>query len=692
LINGTERYWNVVPLQQDATWNVAIPPTVNPDVIAMNDPMHYKVAIFLNSVNALIEQGDHCYRMLQRDYLEQAKMLYLQAAQMLGPRPAIDYTGRWPNPTVEQETSAIAVLDFDDPNAPATRTTLTRLWAAYMSEQNGNFLPPYNADLLVYWDKLEVRFYNLRHNLSLDGQSLALPLYATPVSPADLQRRHSAGDGPGGNSVSTNALASQYRFPVLLERAKIAVHGLMKLGKSLLRAIEYRDNENIAFVLRTQRHHALRLTDEIESTQIEVLEHELTASEKALEGARRRLGHYGDLYQEWISSSELRAMNMRTAAATFKLISEPFTIAEAGTEMVPNIYGLAVGGAKYGALLGAIKGSMDTLSSVLTIGAERLDISEQYRRRRQDWEIERDNAASEVAQLEASIQAQTLQVSMARKQLALTQQELADELVVHNLLDAAFTGPALYSWMSARLASLYYQHYDATLSLCLGCKAALAREIGPGRATRLFTAPMWNDLYQGLLAGQGLLLELRSMENIYLKDDKRGLEIVKTVALDKLIREAGTGATLEKMVEAVLNGQTVPSEGGVEVAMAEASKLVITLALDTLALNTAYGSTGRTGRLKNISVTLAPAVDPDEDVEATLGLGGTYVALSRGVDDSGVFVLDYNDARYLPFEGDPTTGSLVLTFFEVGAGDEQRTLVENLKNVTYQIRYTLKEY
>jgi hypothetical protein len=68
-------------------------------------------------------------------------------------------------------------------------------------------------------------------------------------------------------------------------------------------------------------------------------------------------------------------------------------------------------------------------------------------------------------------------------------------------------------------------------------------------------SPTWNDLSQSLLAGQGLLLELRNMENIYLKDGKCGLEIVKTVRLDKLIREAGTGTTLEKMVEAVLGGQ-----------------------------------------------------------------------------------------------------------------------------------------
>jgi hypothetical protein len=45
------------------------------------------------------------------------------------------------------------------------------------------------------------------------------------------------------------------------------------------------------------------------------------------------------------------------------------------------------------------------------------------------------------------------------------------------------------------------------------------------------------------------------------------------------------------------------------------------------------------------------------------------VALSRGVDDLNVFVPDYRNARYLPFERDPTTGSLVLTFFHADAGE-----------------------
>lgn len=689
-IDGVERYWNVVPLQQDATWNVAIPPTVDPDAICMNDPMHYKVAIFLNSVNALIEQGDNAYRMLQRDYLVQAKMYYLQAAQMLGPRPAIDYRANWPNPSVAEEAWAIAVVDFDNPNAAAP-TVMSQLLSAYLYEQNGDFLPPYNADLLAYWDKLEVRFYNLRHNLSLDGQPLALPLYAQPIDPRELQRRFGAGNGPGGNSVNANTVISQYRFPVLLDRAQSAVRGVMRLGRELLKAIESRDNEDVNFLLRTQRQHALQLTDDIESTQIAILQDELTASQKALEGSKQRLAHYEDLYQNWISGSEQKVMDLRFAAATITLLGQPFTLAEAGTETVPNIFGLAAGGAKYGALLGAAKSVTEILADALTVGADRLDISEQYRRRRQDWQIERDNATHEVAQLEATIQAQTLQVSMARKQLALTRQELADEVAVHNLFDAAFTGPALYNWMCGRLAAIYYQHYDATLSLCLGCKAALAREVGPGRATHLFTAPMWNDLYQGLLAGEGLLLELQKMENTYLKDHRRGLEIVRPVALNKQIQAAEPSRSLKSMVMSALSGTPI-ALAGVDVSLLENSKLVIKLSLNTLGLDSAYGSNGKTGRLKSISVTLSPLVAPGTELEATLGLGGAYVALSHGVEDAGVFELDYNDAQYLPFEGDPTTGTLVLTFFQAGVQGAQRALVEQLQDVTYQVRYTLKEY
>lgn len=695
--NDEVRYWNVVPLQQDDAWNAAIPPTVDPDVIAINDPMHYKMAIFLNSVNRLIEQGDTAYRQLQRDYLAQAKMFYLQASQMLGPRPEINYTNSWPNLTLGEEALAIEVEDLAaDPATPLVPASmqLTRLLTAYLVEDNGHFLPPYNDELLVYWDKLEVRFYNLRHNLSLDGQPLSLPLYAEPVSPKELQQQQGAGNDAGGNSVPQNALASEFRFVVLLDKARQAVNSVIQFGSSLQNTLERQDNENMTLLLQTQQQQILGLTQDLQANNITSLQDGLVALQHSLNGAKTRLTHYSNLYANWISSSEQTAMDLRTAAAALHIAAQPLRIGAGAADVVPNVFGLACGGSKYSAPIEASANVMQMTAMANDLSAQRLDISESYRRRRADWQIQRDTASSEVAQLEAQIQAQTQQVTMAQKQLALFQQELANQQAIYNLQTTRFTGQELYNWMSGRLSSLYYQLYDATLSLCLGSKNALVWEIGDERVGNLFTTPMWNDLYQGLLAGEGLLLELQKLENTYLKDDKRGLEIQKTVSLNAQISAADSSESFAAMVNAALAGTSLDPVGGVDMSLTD-SKLVITFALVTLALNAAYGSNAseKVGRLKNISVTLPALLGPYQDVEATLEhSSGAYVALSRGLDDSGLFVVDFNDPKYLPFEGLPTdSGILTLAFFKAGEDQAQRALVESLVDVIYQIRYTLKD-
>jgi hypothetical protein len=691
LIGNEPRYWNVVPLQQDHTWNTAIPPTVDPDVIAMNDPMHYKMAIFINSVNTLIERGDSCYRMLQRDLLAQAKMYYLQAAQMLGARPEIAYNNSWPNPTVSEEAEHIALLEADDPDAPAP-TVLSTLLRGFLDEQYGNFLPPYNVDLLVYWDKLEVRFYNLRNGLSLDGQPLSLPVYATPASPQDLQRQHGAGNGPGGSSAATPAFATQFRFTALLDKARLAVGSVIQFGNALQGALLQRDNEYMSLLVQTQQQQVTALTQELQSDNIGSLAAAVSASQEALNGAKSRLAHYTGLYNNWISSSEQSAMDLRVAAASLNIASQPLNSVAEGMEVVPNIFGLACGGTKYGGIPRAVAIGLQMSAMVLETSAQRLDISEQYRRRRQDWQVQRDNAASEVAQLNAQIVSQQQQLTMAQKQQALSATELANLQAQYTLQTTRFTGLELFNWMSGRLASVYYQFYDAALALCLTAKVALEREIGNAQTANVFTAPMWNDLYQGLVAGEGLQLELQKLENTYLRLDQRGLEILKTVSLNTQITKANSGTSFPALVTAALAGQPAPLTGGVQVAMSGSDKLVITLAIGTLGLNSSYGSSGKVGRFKNISVTLPALLGPYQDVEATLTHNaGTSVALSRGLDDSGVFVLDFNDPKYLPFEGDPTgAGTLSLTFFKAGASQDQRELVESLVDVIFQLRYTLK--
>ena len=63
------------------------------------------------------------------------------------------------------------------------------------------------------------------------------------------------------------------------------------------------------------------------------------------------------------------------------------------------------------------------------------------------------------------------------------------------------------------------------------------------------------------------------------------------------------------------------------------------------------------------------------------------ICLSRGVDDNGLFQLDFNDERYLPFEG---TGALSCweLYFPRHSSAEQQVLLQSLTDIIVQVRYT----
>lgn len=61
----------------------------------MQDPMQYKLAIFMRTLDLIISQGDQAYRQLERDTLAEAKIHYIQASQLLGPRPNLNSSHQW---------------------------------------------------------------------------------------------------------------------------------------------------------------------------------------------------------------------------------------------------------------------------------------------------------------------------------------------------------------------------------------------------------------------------------------------------------------------------------------------------------------------------------------------------------------------------------------------------------------------
>ncbi len=684
---GNVRYWNVIPLQEDTEWDETLAmATVDPDEIAMADPMQYKLAVFIHTLDFLIARGDNLYRMLERDTLTEAKMYYIQASQLLGSRPEIRINNSWPNPTLKDEADAMTA----DPTRSQLDATPISGLQLFLQTENGHYLPPYNDELLAFWDKIELRLYNLRHNLSLDGQPLYLPLFAEPQNPRDLQIQQHSGDGLGGSTGSNQSYQSVYRFPIVMDKARTAVNSVMQFGNALENALEKQDAEAVSLLLQSQQRTVLKQTRDIQEKNLASLQASLEGTIAAKVGAESRRKHYAGLAENWMSANETNSLVLRTtSAAAYTGSIIPMTIAGA-LDMAPNVFGLANGGSKWGAVSNAVAKGMQVAADVLDRSATIIDISENYRRRREEWILQRDVAENEVEQLNAQISALQEQVTMANKQLALAEMEQAHAQAVYEFHSTQFTGLALYNWMVGRLSSLYYQMYDATLPLCLMVKNALEKEIGNDKTTGVFALPAWNDLYQGLLAGEMLMVELQKLDNLWMEGNERGMEAVKTVSLDTLVRQNNEAFTFVDMVQNVLNDGKSDPINGVNVQW-QNGMFSATLDLSYLGLDNSYNQAKKTRRIKNLAVTLPTLLGPYQDVEATLSLGGETVALSHGVDDSGMFITDLNDSRFLPFEGmDVLSGTLILSVFHTDKEGEQRLLLENLNDVIFHIRYVIK--
>ncbi|MBD8170345.1 hypothetical protein IFU27_24010, partial [Erwinia persicina] len=205
--------------------------------------------------------------------------------------------------------------------------------------------------------------------------------------------------------------------------------------------------------------------------------------------------------------------------------------------------------------------------------------------------------------------------------------------------------------------------------------------------------------YAGLMAGETLMLNLAQMEQAYLQKDQREKEVTRTVCLSEVYAALSSGdfVLADEVVALVTagRGSAGTDDNGLTVAN---KQLQATLKLFDLNIGDDYpASLGSTRRIKQISVTLPALAGPYQDVRAVLSYGGSVVvprgcealAVSHGMNDSGQFQLDFNDGRWLPFEGIPVAdfGTLTLSFPD--ADDRQKELLLSLTDIILHIRYTI---
>jgi hypothetical protein len=153
-----------------------------------------------------------------------------------------------------------------------------------------------------------------------------------------------------------------------------------------------------------------------------------------------------------------------------------------------------------------------------------------YIRREQDWTLQANLAEREVVQLDKQITAADIRIQVAEKELSNHQQQIDNTKAVEQFLKSKFTNQELYQWMKEQLFAVYKQSYNLAFELAKKAEKGYQLEMGTDSAG-FIQYGYWDNATQGLIAGDKLQLALRQLERSYLEENRRELELTKSVSL-----------------------------------------------------------------------------------------------------------------------------------------------------------------
>ncbi|WP_456023119.1 Tc toxin subunit A-related protein [Pseudomonas protegens] len=537
-------YWRCRPLLNDLgnAGCEALAP-IDPDAIGYSAPVHFRLLMFTEYVRNLMAWGDWHYRQLTRDSLVAAKLCYVQAASLMGKPPLTETVDLWESAQLQellkQNCTRPALEAFEQSlDFSLAEVAAGSDWAPMLGMLAcKSFRVPINERLLALYNAPQNRLKTLRHFQTIDGHPMTLPLFSPRTDPNQLLSRMAAGGGGGARPMGGQLVVIAFRWRVIYEVALRAVQMLQDYGSQVLNLLERRDR---AEQEELQQNHLVELGNYAQSVQeqsIAQLEASLIALEQSRAVASERADAYAKRYEVHVSDDEYGVMDKLDRSKELALTAKILKPAGAALAAAPNIFGMANGGFRIDKVTDAICFGLEIASSMLQVDADKQATTEGYRRRRNEWGLQRDQALAEMRALDAQIVAQNHAIAAASTSLAQTLRANAQALTMFNYLKKRATNAELFGWMLGQLKALHYQAYDAVVSLCLSAQAAMSAETGD------YDSPVplpqvWLDQRHGLTAGEHLRAHLLRLEHEYLQRTERRLEIVKTISLRALFDDA----------------------------------------------------------------------------------------------------------------------------------------------------------
>ena len=251
-----------------------------PHVVARYRQQAYMYKTVMAYLDNLIAWGDSLFRQDTGESVDEALMIYVLAANILGPRPQpVPKKG-----TVAPQTYAKLRADldrfgnamreveadvpFDLMPFPAEGGSGDERLATLRSLGKAlYFCVPRNDKLLSYWDTVADRLFKIHNSLNLQGIFRQLALFEPPIDPAMLVRAAAAGLDVGAIINGLNQPLPLVRFQVLVQKAAEICQEVKSLGNNLLSAMEKEDGEAMAILRAKHERVVLEMVEHVRYAQ-----------------------------------------------------------------------------------------------------------------------------------------------------------------------------------------------------------------------------------------------------------------------------------------------------------------------------------------------------------------------------------------------------------------------------------------
>jgi hypothetical protein len=268
---------------------------------------------------------------------------------------------------------------------------------------------------------------------------------------------------------------------------------------------------------------------------------------------------------------------------------------------------------------------------------------------------------------------------------------------VQNFLRDRFTKQELYLFLQLETAAQYHQMYEIAMKVARQAQKAFWYERADTRKEFL-SSIQWNNLHEGLLVGEQLDLALHSMEQAYMDLNCREYEITKSFSLRLHFPRAflllkTTGYCELELPEWMFDldypGQYLRRIRNITVSVPVVAGPYTGIHCRMQLLSSAI-------RYKPLlKDPKAPCCNKEKDCDCykddsyviTRYSGTEAIATSDGLDDDGLFELNFRDERYLPFE---FSGAVSRWRIELPPANNEFDF-DSLSDFIIKVNYTARE-